>query len=140
MMKNLVVLALAFVIALSLCACSGDGDLGKQTQVNKAGVVEYNTVSSFDYSEYLKENEATAVKEGFANTKETTCYDKVTARKLCENELDGEFTYNLVKISYDRTEGIWKVAYSTTDQNQNESNTVSVCIDEHGVTQLIVKE
>ena len=92
MMKRIVALLAALVLVLSLCACSKD-DLGKQTQVN-AGIVEYNTVVSFDYSDYLKEHEASAVKEGFANTKETTCIDKGTAKKLAINELESSFKYN----------------------------------------------
>ena len=137
-MKRIVALLAALVLVLSLCACSKD-DLGKQTQVN-AGIVEYNTVVSFDYSDYLKEHEASAVKEGIANTKETTCIDKGTAKKLAINELESSFKYNTVRISYDRTEGIWMVTYSTTDENKNETNTLSVCIDDKGITQLVVKE
>ena len=138
MMKRIVALLAALVLVLSLCACSKD-DLGKQTQVN-AGIVEYNTVVSFDYSDYLKEHEASAVKDGFANTKETTCIDKGTAKKLAINELESSFKYNTVRISYDRTEGVWMVTYSTTDENKNETNTLSVCIDDKGITQLVVKE
>ncbi|MGN1478265.1 MAG: hypothetical protein ACI4XH_00740 [Acutalibacteraceae bacterium] len=138
MMKRIVALSAALVIILSLCACSKD-DVGKQTQVN-AGIVEYNTVTAFDYSDFLKEHEASAVKEGFANTKETTCIDKGTAKKLAINELESSFKYNTVRISYDRTEGIWMVTYSTTDESKNESNTLNVCIDDKGITQLIVKE
>ena len=137
-MKRIVALLAALVFVLSLCACSKD-DVGKQTQVN-AGIVEYNTVTTFDYSDYLKEHEASAVKEGFANTKETTCIDKGTAKKLAINELESSLKYNTVRISYDRTEGIWMVTYSTTDENKNESNTMSVCIDDKGITKLIVKE
>lgn len=137
-MKRIVALSAALVLILSLCACSKD-DVGKQTQVN-AGIVEYNTVTAFDYSDYLKEHETSAVKDGFANTKETTCIDKGTAKKLAINELESSFKYNTVRISYDRTEGIWMVTYSTTDENKNESNTMSVCIDDKGITKLIVKE
>lgn len=137
-MKKIVAILAALTLVLSLCACSND-DLGKQTQVN-AGIVEYNTVVTFDYSDYLKEHEASAVKDGFANTKETTCIDKGTAKKLALNELDNDFTYNTVRISYDRTEGIWMVTYSTTDENKKETKTLSVCIDDKGITQLIVKE
>ena len=137
-MKRIVALSAALVLILSLCACSKD-DVGKQTQVN-AGIVEYNTVTAFDYSDYFKEHEASAVKDGFANTKETICIDKGTAKKLAINELESSFKYNTVRISYDRTEGIWMVTYSTTDENKNESNTMSVCIDDKGITKLIVKE
>ena len=137
MMKRIVALLAVLTLILSLCACSKD-DVGKQTQVN-AGIVEYNTVVTFDYSDYLKEHEASAVKEGFANTKETTCIDKGTAKKLAINELESSFKYNTVRISYDRTEGVWMVTYSTTDENKNETNSLNVCINDKGVTQLIVK-
>lgn len=133
-MKKAFLIFLCVLTVFSLAACHKKGDLGEQTKTNESGVVEYNTVSTFDYSDFEKEHSDTAVKDGFANTKETLCRDKGTARDLAKKELSDDFAYSTVKIAYDRTEGIWKVEFSASEQK------MSVCIDESGLTKLIVKE
>lgn len=133
-MKKLISVLLLSATLFTLCACKDKGDLGAQTKVNEANVVEYNTVSDFDYSDFKKENEAKAITEGFKNTKATKCKDKGAAKALAVKEVEG-FTYNQVKISYDRTEGIWMISYTNTENNKTQN----VCIDENGVTVLIVK-
>ena len=65
------------------------------------------------------------------------CRDKGTAKTLAEKELADDFTYDTVKIAYDRTEGIWKVEFS---QNAQGTGKLSVCIEDSGITKLIVKE
>ena len=135
-MKKFTAIIIAVIMIFSFAACSKKGDLGQQTTTNAQGVVEYATVENFDFSDFKEENADNAVTEGFKNTKETTCIDKGTAKKLASNELTEGFDYNTIKINYDRTEGIWRVSYSSTATNKAEH----ICIDSDGITQLIVKE
>lgn len=137
MMKKAALIVLSVLMITSFAACRKSGDLGEQTKVNDSGVVEYNTVGTFDYSEFAKEHEKNSTKEGFVNTKESACRDKGTAKALAEKELADDFTYDTVKIAYDRTEGIWKVEFS---QNAQGTGKLSVCIEDTGITKLIVKE
>ena len=134
MMKKIISAALAAVMIFSFSACKKKGDLGAQTTTNPQGVVEYNTVSTFDYSDFAKENADKAVKDGFKVTEGNGCRDKKAAKNAAEKEFSGEFAYTTVKISYDRTEGIWRVSYIS------DLKTEHVCIDETGKTVLIVKE
>lgn len=135
-MKRLTAVLLCALMLVSFAACAKKGDLGKQTTTNAQGVVEYNTVNTFDFSDYKKENKDKAITEGFANTEKSKCLDKSTAKQLALNELEQGFEYDTVKISYDRTEGMWRVSYSSSQTQKS----FSVCIDSDGVTQLIVKE
>lgn len=135
-MKKLIAVILAAVILVSFGACSKKGDLGKQTTTNAQGVVEYNTVSTFDFSDFKKENADKAVTEGFKNSEASKCLDKGAAKKLALNELDEGFEYDTLKIAYDRTEGMWRVSYSSSAAQK----AVHICIDSDGLTQLIVKE
>lgn len=135
-MKRAALILLSVLMMVSFAACHKKGDLGEQTKTNDSGVVEYNTVSSFDYSEYAKEHEKDCVTDGFVNTKKGTCQDKGTARDLAKKELSDDFIYDTVKIAYDRTEGMWKVEFS---QNAQSTGKVSVCIEDTALTKLIVK-
>ena len=135
-MKRISAILLAAVMIFSFAACSKKGDLGKQTTTNAKGIVEYNTVGTFDFSDYKKENEDKAVTEGFKNIEESKCLDKGAAKKLAANELTEGFEYDTLRIAYDRTEGMWRVSYSISETGAAEN----ICIDSDGITQLIVKE
>lgn len=132
-MKKYVSALLAILIIFSFSAC-GKGDLGAQTTTNEQGVVEYNTVSTFDYSDFKKEFEETAITDGFKVTQASEYIDKQVAKDIAAKEFSGDFSYTSVKIAYDYTEGIWRVSYIS------ETNKEHVCIDETGKTILIVKE
>ncbi len=140
MMKKLISLIFVGILLFSLCAC-GD-DLGKQTIVDdEHGVVEYNTVSFFDYSDFKKEHKDIAKTENFKNTTQKEFHNKTDAKKLAKNELPDSYSYNTLKIFYDRTEGIWMVEFSTVNEDDNSvSKKCSVCVDEMGLTVLIVEE
>ena len=135
-MKKIIAVIIVAVLLVSFGACSKKDDLGKQTTTNAQGMVEYNTVKTFDFSDYKKENADKAVTEGFKNTKASACLDKAAAKRLAANELDKDFEYDTLRISYDRTEGMWMVSYSSSVTQK----AVNVCIDSDGLTQLIVKE
>lgn len=132
-MKKLSALILCGVMIFSFAACRDKNDLGAQTTTDAAGVVEYNTVSTFDYSDFTEENEKNAITEGFKVTQGDGCKDKKAAKNIAEKELNGEFLYTSVKIAYDRTEGIWRVSYISDEKSEH------ICIDETGKTVLIVK-
>ena len=135
-MKKIIAVILAVVMLVLFGACAKEGDLGKQSTTNAQGIVEYNTVKTFDFSDYKKENADKAVTEGFKNTEASACLDKAAAKRLALNELDEGFEYDTLRISYDRTEGMWMVSYSSSVTQK----AVNVCIDSDGLTQLIVKE
>lgn len=134
MMKKFALALMAVVMIFSFAACKDKGDLGAQTTTNAQGVVEYNTVSTFDYSDFAKVNADKAVTDGFKVTEGKGCTDKTAAKNIAAKEFSGDFTYTSVKLSYDRSEGIWRVSYIS------DANTEHICIDETGKTVLTVKE
>ena len=139
MMKRIISVLCILTAFFCFCSC-GKNDLGKQTTTNGAGVVEYQTVGTFDYSDYVKETESIAVKTGFVNIKTTECYNKTVAKKLAFAELkENEYGYSELKLDRDPTEGIWRVNYIYSSE-QTEFTKISVCVNEDGLTQLIVKE
>ena len=133
-MKKFSAAILAVLMIFSLAACKDKNDLGAQTTTDALGVVEYNTVTDFDYSEFAKEKEANSVTEGFKVTEGKGCRDKKAAKNIAQKEFSGDFSYTSLRLSYDRTEGIWRVSYIS------EEKTEHICIDETGKTILIVKE
>lgn len=137
MMKKTAALLLALILTFSFAACSKEGDLGDQTKKDESGVVEYNTVVAFDFRDFEEKNEKGSIKTGFVNVEESACLDKATAKKLAQNELEADFTYNTIKIFYDRTQGMWRVRFSLGEE---AGQIVNVCIEDTGVTKLIVKE
>lgn len=139
-MKKAVALLLIAVLALCFAACNGD-DLGKQTIVDDAqGVVEYNTVNTFDFSDFKKEHEGNAKTEGFVNTEAKEFHNKKDAKELAAKELPEGYTYNTLKLFYDRTEGIWLVEYSTENEAGETTAKCSVCVEDTGYTRLVVEE
>ncbi len=140
-MKKIIALFLVVVISVCFAACDGK-NLGKQTLTDdEHGVVEYNTVNSFDFSDFQKEHEATAKTDGFVNVEAKEFYNKTDAKELAKNELPDGYSYNTIKIFYDRTEGIWKVEFSTVDKETDAvSSKISVCVEDTGYTKLIVEE
>ncbi len=133
-MKKFLAAVTAILFVFSFTSCRSKGDLGKQTKTDPSGVVEYNTVGTFDYSDFRKENKDKAKTDGFKVTKESACKDKSAAKKIASEEFGNSFVYNTIKIAFDRTEGIWRVSFSS------ESKTQHICIDSSGKTVLTVTE
>lgn len=133
-MKKILAATLSLLMIFSLSACGKKGDLGKQTTTDAKGVVEYNTVSTFDYSDFKKEYEGKAVEDGFKVTTASDFVDKQVAKDVAAKEFSGSFSPTTLKLSYDRTEGVWRVSYIS------DAKTEHICIDETGKTILIVKE
>lgn len=133
-MKRFISAFLAVFMIFSFASCKGKDNLGAQTTTNDQGVVEYNTVGNFDYSDFKKEFKDKAVTDGFKVKTESKYVDKQVAKDVAIKEFSGSFTYTSVKLAYDYTEGIWRVSYIS------DENTEHICIDETGKTILIVKE
>lgn len=133
-MKKIVSILLVVLMLFSFAACKEKGDLGKQTTTNAQGVVEYNTVSTFDYSDFAKTNAEKAKTDGFKVTSGNGCTDKKVAKSIAKQEFSGDFAYTTIKLSYDRTEGTWMVSYISDAHKEH------ICIDETGKTILVVKE
>ncbi len=139
-MKKLTALLLTIVFVLCFAGCNSD-DLGKQTiKDDEHGVVEFNTVNSFDFSDFKKEHEETAKTEGFVNTEAKEFHNKTDARELALKELPEGYSYNTIKIFYDRTEGIWMVEFSTVNDSDEVTSKCSVCVEDSGYTRLVVEE
>ena len=139
-MKKSVAFLLVLVFALCFAGCNSD-DLGAQRRKDEEhGVVEFNTVGSFDFDDFQKEHESTAKTEGFANTEEKAFHNKTDAKELAVKELPEGYKYNTIKVFYDRTEGIWLVEYSNTEEDGTVSSKCSVCVEETGFTKLVVEE
>lgn len=139
-MKKIIALLLVAVFAVCFTACDSD-DLGLQTiKDDEQGVVEYNTVNAFDFSEFKEENSEKAKTEGFANTEPKEFHNKTDAKELAMNELPEGYKYNTIKILFDRTEGIWMVEFSTVTEEDEVTAKYSVCVEDTGYTRLIVEE
>ncbi|MBQ8784061.1 MAG: hypothetical protein IJZ57_09885 [Clostridia bacterium] len=140
MMKKLVAFLLVLCFAFCFAGCNSD-DLGLQTvKDEEQGIVEFNTVNSFDFSDFKKEHSDTAKTEGFVNTEPKEFHNKVDAKELAVKELPEGYKYNTIRIFYDRTEGIWMVAFSTETEEGEVTAKCSVCVEDSGYTRLVVEE
>ena len=140
MMKKAVAFLMVLVFALCFAGCDSD-DLGLQTVKDEEhGIVEFNTVNTFDFSDFEKENEGKAKTEGFVNTEPKEFHNKVDAKELAMKELPEGYKYNTIRIFFDHTEGIWMVVFSTENEDGTTSAKCSVCVEDTGYTRLIVEE
>lgn len=139
-MKKAVAFLLVLVFAVCFAGCNGD-DLGLQTVKDEEhGVVEFNTVNNFDFSDFKKEHKDNAKTEGFVNVEDKEFHNKTDAKELALKELPEGYKYNTVRIFYDRTEGIWMVQFSTENEDGTVSAKCSVCVEDTGYTRLVVEE
>ncbi len=139
-MKKAVAFLLAVAFAFCFAGCNSD-DLGMQTiKDDEHGVVEFNTVNFFDFSDFKKEHADTAKTEGFVNTEPKEFHNKTDARELATKELSEGYKYNTIRIFYDRTEDIWMVEFSTENENGEVTAKCSVCVEGTGYTKLVVEE
>ena len=137
-MKRIVAVLLTAVIAITFFACGKkEGDLGKQTTVDKKnGYTLVEEVLTFKYNddeEEIKKN-PNAKTEGFV-TNESNAVGKVNTKSAV---LD----INKVNFAFDRTQGIWRVTFSmdtVTDENTTSEKVMTVYIDEDGYTLATIK-
>ncbi len=146
-MKKFIALLLVGMLTLSLFGCGEkDGDLGKQTTVDKEnGYTITQEVKVFKFKEEedsLTEKE-TLRKEGFKVTKENTIGEietKSDAFDIALQEVTVDF--NTMTAYFDRTRGIWKIVFSDVTESTAEDGKISrtsvtketVYIDELGYT------
>ncbi|MBP3445986.1 MAG: hypothetical protein J6K64_01785 [Clostridia bacterium] len=152
-MKKVVSLLLLVVISITFFACNkDDGDLGKQTTVNKDnGYTLVQEVKPFKFSD--EEDELENIKgirtEGFKVTQENAkgaIKTKADVIEIAQQEASSD--YNQIQVFFDRTTGIWKAVFSVTTATTAEDGTVTrdsviketVYIDEDGYTLLAFKQ
>ncbi len=152
-MKKVVSLLLLVVISITFFACNkDDGDLGKQTTVNKDnGYTLVQEVKPFKFSD--EEDELENIKgirtEGFKVTQENAkgaIKTKADVIEIAQQEASSD--YNQIQVFFDRTTGIWKTVFSVTTATTAEDGTVTrdnviketVYIDEDGYTLLAFKQ
>lgn len=152
-MKKVVSLLLLVVISITFFACNKDnGDLGKQTTVNKDnGYTLVQEVKPFKFS--AEEDELESIKgirtEGFKVTQENAkgaIKTKADVIEIAQQEASSD--YNQIQVFFDRTTGIWKTVFSVTTTTTAEDGTVTrdnviketVYIDEDGYTLLAFKQ
>ena len=116
-MKKTVAVLLTAVIAITFFACGKkEGNLGKQTTVDKKnGYTLVEEVLTFKYNddeEEIKKN-PNAKTEGFV-TNESNAVGKVNTKSavldIAKKEVGEKF--NKVNFAFDRTQGIWRVTFS----------------------------
>ena len=152
-MKKVVSLLLLVVISITFLACNkNEGDLGKQTTVNKDnGYTLVQEVKPFKFSD--EEDELENIKgirtEGFKVTQENAkgaIKTKADVIEIAQQEASSD--YNQIQVFFDRTTGIWKTVFSVTTTTTAEDGTVTrdsviketVYIDEDGYTLLAFKQ
>ena len=152
-MKKVVSLLLLVVISITFFACNkNDGDLGKQTTVDKDnGYTLVQEVKPFKFSD--EEDELENIKgirtEGFKVTQENAkgaIKTKADVIEIAQQEASSD--YNQIQVFFDRTTGIWKTVFSVTTTTTAEDGTVTrdsviketVYIDEDGYTLLAFKQ
>ncbi len=151
-MKKIIAFLLTAIIAVTLFGCNkNDGDLGKQTTVNKEnGYTLVQEVKTFKFSEEeesLKTMDGVRV-DGFKVPAKEELEPIKTKSDVLEIALQ-EVTvqYNTVTIYFDRTRGYWKVDFTDTEEITNKKGEVTdrkstpketVYIDEDGYTFLCV--
>ena len=152
-MKKVVSLLLLVVISITFFACNkDDGDLGKQTTVDKDnGYTLVQEVKPFKFSD--EEDELENIKgirtEGFKVTQENAkgaIKTKADVIEIAQQEASSD--YNQIQVFFDRTTGIWKTVFSVTTTTTAEDGTVTrdnviketVYIDEDGYTLLAFKQ
>ncbi len=152
-MKKLVSILLLAVICFTFFACDGnDGDLGKQTTVDKDnGYTLVQEVKPFKFSEdedELQHIESGIRIQGFKVTPENTkgaIKTKADVIEIAQQEATEK--YNQIQVFYDRTRGVWKVnlqnvtEYEASDGsfNRTTGTVETIYIDEDGYTLFSVK-
>ena len=116
-MKKIIAVLLAVVVSMTFFACGKkEGDLGKQTTVDKKnGYTLVEEVLTFKYNddeEEIKKN-PNAKTDGFV-TNESNAVGKVNTKSavldIAKKEVSDKF--NKINFAFDRTQGIWRVTFS----------------------------
>lgn len=146
-MKKTIAVLLAVVISMTFFACGKkEGDLGKQTTVDKKnGYTLVEEVLTFKYNddeEEIKKN-PNAKTDGFV-TNESNAVGKVNTKsavlEIAKKEVSDKF--NKINFAFDRTQGIWRVTFSmdtVSGEKTTSEKVMTVYVDEDGYTLATIK-
>lgn len=146
-MKKIIAVLLAVVISMTFFACGKkEGDLGKQTTVDKKnGYTLVEEVLTFKYNddeEKIKKN-PNAKTDGFV-TNESNAVGKVNTKSavldIAKKEVSDKF--NKINFAFDRTQGIWRVTFSmdtVSGEKTTSEKVMTVYVDEDGYTLATIK-
>lgn len=146
-MKKTIAVLLAVVISMTFFACGKkEGDLGKQTTVDKKnGYTLVEEVLTFKYNddeEEIKKN-PNAKTDGFV-TDESNAVGKVNTKSavldIAKKEVSDKF--NKINFAFDRTQGIWRVTFSmdtVSGEKTTSEKVMTVYVDEDGYTLATIK-
>ncbi|CDA89188.1 unknown [Ruminococcus sp. CAG:563] len=146
-MKKTIAVLLAVVISMTFFACGKkEGDLGKQTTVDKKnGYTLVEEVLTFKYNddeEEIKKN-PNAKTDGFV-TNESNAVGKVNTKSavldIAKKEVSDRF--NKINFAFDRTQGIWRVTFSmdtVSGEKTTSEKVMTVYVDEDGYTLATIK-
>lgn len=146
-MKKTIAVLLAVVISMTFFACGKkEGDLGKQTTVDKKnGYTLVEEVLTFKYNddeEEIKKNH-NAKTDGFV-TNESNAVGKVNTKSavldIAKKEVSDKF--NKINFAFDRTQGIWRVTFSmdtVSGEKTTSEKVMTVYVDEDGYTLATIK-
>lgn len=146
-MKKTIAVLLAVVISMTFFACGKkEGDLGKQTTVDKEnGYTLVEEVLTFKYNddeEEIKKN-PNAKTDGFV-TNESNAVGKVNTKSavldIAKKEVSDKF--NKINFAFDRTQGIWRVTFSmdtVSGEKTTSEKVMTVYVDEDGYTLATIK-
>ncbi|MBR3835691.1 MAG: hypothetical protein IKJ69_02735 [Clostridia bacterium] len=152
-MKKLISLLLVVIISTMFFACNKiDGDLGKQTTVDKENgytLIEEVKPFKFNDEEDALEDMKGVKLDGFKVTKDnTTGAIKTKADVIDIAVQEATEDYNTITIYFDRTRGIWKVVFSIMTETTAKDGAISrenevketVYVDEDGYTLFSFKQ
>lgn len=146
-MKKIIAVLLAVVVSMAFFACGKkEGDLGKQTTVDKKnGYTLVEEVLTFKYNddeEEIKKN-PNAKTDGFV-TNESNAVGKVNTKSavldIAKKEVSDKF--NKINFAFDRTQGIWRVTFSmdtVSGEKTTSEKVMTVYVDEDGYTLATIK-
>lgn len=146
-MKKIIAVLLAVVVSMTFFACGKkEGDLGKQTTVDKKnGYTLVEEVLTFKYNddeEEIKKN-PNAKTDGFV-TNESNAVGKVNTKSavldIAKKEVSDRF--NKINFAFDRTQGIWRVTFSmdtVSGEKTTSEKVMTVYVDEDGYTLATIK-
>lgn len=146
-MKKIIAVLLAVVVSMTFFACGKkEGDLGKQTTVDKKnGYTLVEEVLTFKYNddeEEIKKN-PNAKTDGFV-TNESNAVGKVNTKSavldIAKKEVSDKF--NKINFAFDRTQGIWRVTFSmdtVSGEKTTSEKVITVYVDEDGYTLATIK-
>jgi len=141
--KKMIALILALMVAVTLVACvsnNNDGDIGTNPNDNapEAAPIDHDGIEPFSYDEdknTYTEGELGVVSEGFYNTDKNPITNKEDAIALAKNEVKEYFNYDTISVYYDDASEMWMVLFSTAGRL---GGCQSVYMNRDGLTTLIV--